>query len=295
MKRIASFALSFVLSASALVVEVSAAEEAQAGVGPSFKGPVGLQLYSLRAEFVRYGVPNTLKKISDMGIRNVETAGTYNLSPGKFRALLDEHGLTPVSGHFSYNDLRDNIDQVIIDANTLGLRYVGLAWIPHKDEFDEKECRAAIEVFNKAAAALSRQGFVFFYHPHGYEWAKHGDETLFDLMARETSKDVKYEMDVYWAHHAGQNPVKLLKKYRGRWKLMHMKDMKKDVETGFTSGKSDVKFNVVLGTGQLDWKAILKTARQTKVAAYLIENESPSAEKQIPQSLKYLEGLSWQN
>jgi sugar phosphate isomerase/epimerase len=291
MKRIASFIVSALLLVSALAVNVSAAEDAPAGIGPSFKGPIGLQLYSLRAEFIRYGVPETLKKVHDMGIRNVETAGTYNLSPKKFRALLDEHGLTPVSGHFSYNDLRDNIDKVIVDANTLGLKYVGLAWIPHKDEFDEKECRDAIKVFNKAAAALKRQGFIFFYHPHGYEWAKHGDATLFDLMAKETSKDVKFEMDVYWAHHAGQNPVRLLKKYRGRWKLMHLKDMKKDVETGFTSGKSDVKFNVVLGTGQLDWKAILDTARKTKLDLYLIEDESPGAEKQIPQSLKYLEGL----
>ena len=65
------------------------------------------------------------------------------------------------------------------------------------------------------------------------------------------------------------------------------------IHTDLISGKSDVKFNVVLGTGQLDWKAILKTARQTKVDAYLIEDESPGAEKQIPQSLKYLGGLSW--
>lgn len=293
MKRIASFLLSTFLVLSALAVQVSAAEDAQAGIGPSFKGPIGLQLYSLRAEFIRYGVPETLKKVRAMGIRNVETAGTYNLSPVKFRQLLDENGLTAVSGHFSYNDLRDNIGQVIIDANTLGLKYVGLAWIPHQDEFDEKECRAAIEVFNKAAAALSRQGFIFFYHPHGYEWAKHGDSTLFDLMAKETGKDVKYEMDVYWAHHAGQNPVKLLKKYRGRWKLMHLKDMEKGVETGFTSGKSDVKFNVVLGTGQLDWKAILEAARQVNLDTYLIEDESPGAETQIPKSLKYLESLTW--
>lgn len=292
MKRIwlLSFSLFLAFAAATLAAD---AEEKSAGIGGHFKGPIGLQLYSLRAEFIRYGVPGTLKKVRDMGIRMVETAGTYNLPVAKFRALLDQHGLSAMSAHFSYSDLRDNLDKVINEANTLGVRYVGLAWIPHKGEFDEQECRDAIKVFNNAAARLKREGFVFFYHPHGYEWAKHGDGTLFDLLAGETSEDVKFEMDVYWAHHAGENPVKLMKKYWGRWDLMHLKDMKKGVETGITTGKSDVKFNVVLGAGQIDWPAVLKMARKTKMELYLIEDESPRAEKQIPQSLKYLEGVAW--
>jgi len=293
MKRTCLLTLSLFLAFSA-TTSAAADEEKPAGIGANFKGPIGLQLYSLRAEFIRYGVPETLKKVRDMGIRTVETAGTYNLPVATFRALLDEHGLSALSGHFSYNDLRDNLDKVIIEANALGLRYVGLAWIPHKDDFDEQECRAAIKVFNHAAARLKREGFVFFYHPHGYEWAKHGDGTLFDLLATETTDDVKFEMDVYWAHHAGENPVKLMKKHWGRWDLMHLKDMKKGVETGITTGKSDVKFNVALGTGQIDWPAVLKMARKTKMELYLIEDESPRAEKQIPQSLRYLEGVAWE-
>src|SRR5918996_1175307 len=59
------------------------------GTGPSFKGPVGLQLYSLRGEFTR-NVPATMEKVRDYGFKIVETAGTYNLSPQKFRELLDK-------------------------------------------------------------------------------------------------------------------------------------------------------------------------------------------------------------
>jgi sugar phosphate isomerase/epimerase len=294
MKRPFAHCLSlFLVVGSLTVCSSQASEEKTAGIGSHFKGPIGLQLYSLRAEFIRYGVPETLKKVRDMGIRHVETAGTYNLPVSKFRVLLDKYELSALSAHFSYNDLRDNLDKVIEEANTLGVRYVGLAWIPHKDAFDEQECRDAIKVFNNAAKRLKREGFVFFYHPHGYEWAKHGDGTLFDLMAKETSEDVKFEMDVYWAHHAGQNPVKLMRDYWGRWDLMHLKDMKKGVETGITTGKSDVKFNVVLGTGQINWPAVLKMARKTKMELYLIEDESPRVEKQIPLTLKYLEGVEW--
>ena len=51
--------------------------------------------------------------------------------------------------------------------------------------------------------------------------------------------------------------------------------------------------DVVLGTGQLDWPAILKTARATGVKWYFIEDEAATASTQIPESLKYLENVRW--
>src|SRR4030095_3741470 len=89
-----------VLSCLLLSLALQGAESA--GIGPSFKGPVGLQLYSLRADFTR-NVPATLDKVKAYGIRDVEVASTYNLTPEKFRAMLDERGLRPVSGHFSFD------------------------------------------------------------------------------------------------------------------------------------------------------------------------------------------------
>jgi sugar phosphate isomerase/epimerase len=87
----------------------------------------------------------------------------------------------------------------------------------------------------------------------------------------------------------GQDPVKLLEKHSGRWELMHLKDLKKGVATGSLAGKTDVKNDVVLGTGQMDWPAILAAARRQGVKHYFIEDESPTAAEQIPQSLRFLE------
>ena len=60
---------------------------APVGTGPSFKGPVGLQLYSLRALFPR-DVPGTIQKVAGYGIKEVELASTYNFKPEAFRDLL---------------------------------------------------------------------------------------------------------------------------------------------------------------------------------------------------------------
>src|SRR5258708_2967026 len=137
----------------------------RAGIGPSFNGPLGLQLYSLRADFAK-DVPGTLPKVRRFGIENVELAGTYNLTPEKFKALLDANHLKPVSGHFPYERYRDDVEGVARDAKALGLQYAGCAWIEHKGDFDEKTCRDAIPVFNRPGQALAKPGLKFFFRPH---------------------------------------------------------------------------------------------------------------------------------
>lgn len=259
------------------------------GVGPSFKGPIGLQLYSLREQFKK-DVPGTLDLVKSWGIRNVELAGTYGLPVEKFTALLKERGLKAIAGHFGYEMYRDNPEQAAAEAKALGLKYAGCAWIPHQGDFNEKHCREAIQVFNKAGEVLARHGIKFFYHIHGYEFHPYQDGTLLDLMFRETDpKKVVFEMDIFWVVFPNQDPVKLFQKYGKRWELAHLKDMKKGTATGSLSGGTDVENDVALGAGQMDMPAILRAAKKAGVKWYFIEDESSVSEKQIPQSLRYLE------
>src|SRR6185437_9289666 len=98
----------FLTGAAALVVGLSVAATA-VGTGPSFKGPLGLQLYSLQAQFNK-DVPGTLDLVQKWGIKYAELAGTYKLSPEEFKAQLDAHHIKAVSGHFDYKRLRDDVE-----------------------------------------------------------------------------------------------------------------------------------------------------------------------------------------
>lgn len=263
-----------------------------AGAGAGFQGPIGLQLYSLRADFKK-DVPGTMAKVGGFGIKYVELASTYNMEPDKFLALLDANGLKAVSGHFSYDMYRTNAHEVAHQAEALGLKYAGCAWIPHEGSFDEKEARDAAKVFNDAGEVLADHGIKFFYHTHGYEFQPHNDGTLFDLLMAETKPElVRYQMDVFWIVHPGQDPVKLLGKYGSRFELMHVKDMKRGTKQDLT-GHSDVNNDVTLGTGVMDWPAILGAAKRAGVKWYFIEDEADTAAQQIPQSLKFLEGVKF--
>ncbi len=291
MKRLSSLILAGVCVVVACNVSMRAA--GTVGTGRYFKGPVGLQLYSLRDEFKK-DVRHTLDWVEKHGFKYVELAGTYGWLPRDFRTALLERGLNPVAGHFSYERWRDEPEFVIRDAKALGLEYAGCAWIPHEGDFDEAECRDAIRVFNRAGELAALQGIRFFYHNHGYEFQPHADGTLLDLLMAETNPEwVAFEMDLLWMVHPGQDPVQWLQKYPKRWQLMHLKDLKKGV-VGDLSGGTDVRNDVTLGTGQMNFSEILKAAKKAKVKYYFIEDESPTAMEQIPQSLRFLERVDWE-
>lgn len=267
------------------------------GVAPAadgaINGRIGLQLYSLRSQFQLRGVPWTLDRVKEFGITQVELAGTYNLAPEQFLAELKQRNIKAVSAHFPYKRWKDDLDNVVREARELGLQYAGCAWIDHKGDFTEEACRDAIATFNRAGEALARHGIKCFYHTHGYEFQPFRDGTLFDLLVKETHPaNVSFQMDVMWVVFPGLNPVKLLEKYPDRWALMHLKDLKKDVATGSLAGKTDVTNDVTLGTGQMNWPAILAAARKTAIKYYFIEDESPTSLEQIPRSLEFLKTVS---
>jgi len=252
----------------------------------------GLQIYSLRGLIAAKGVQAGLDQTKDFGFTIVEIGGTYNLKPAEFLSFLKERGLKPVSGHFPWDRWKSDPDGVAAEAKALGLEQAGCAWAVHKDPFDEAQAREVIEVFNKAGAATRKVGIRFFYHLHGFEFVKHGNGTLADLLITGSDPDlVSFQMDVLWVFFPGQDPASWLLKYPGRWTSMHLKDLKKGVERGPLTGKTDVRNDVPLGTGQVDWTSVLAAARKVGVKYYFIEDESPDVLTQIPATLGFLKNV----
>jgi len=272
-----------------------ATHTAAVGTGSHFRGPVGIQLYSLRAQFTR-SVPQSIETVKGFGIQEVELAGNYNLKNPALRQMLEQAGLKPIAGHFPMDRITGDTEAVAKECQELGIRYVGAAWIKGKGEFDIEAAHKAAADFNKAGKALAAHGIKVFYHCHGYEF-KHRNSSgrkPMDILILETdSRYVAFEMDILWIQYPGEDPAAWLAKYPGRWELMHLKDLKKGVPTGFHNGGTDPNNDVALGTGQMDWPRILKAAQKSGVKHYFIEDESASSVEQIPQSLKFLESVRW--
>lgn len=268
---------------------------AGAAAGEAYKQHLGLQLWSLR-EQMKADIPAALDWVKAQGFTEVETAGTGNYTAGEFLKLLQDRGLKPVSAHIGYDALTKDLAGSIKTAKTLGVRYVMTAWIPHgKEGLTAELAHKAAADFSKWGAAFRAEGITYGYHPHGYEFvplAGEGGKTAFDLILEKTKPEhVSFEMDVFWVFHAGVDPAALLKKHPTRWSLLHVKDIRKGAVTGLSTGGAAPIDNVAVGTGQIDWPAVLGAAQEIGVKHYFIEDETPTPLVCIPDSLRYLRGL----
>ncbi len=271
---------------------VRAAENQPAGTGDFFKGPLGIQMYSLRHISATNPIA-ALDKVRQYGLRTIE-GSSGRLPPQEYLQLLKDRDIRIVSTFADYARLKTNLDGVISAAKELGVKYVVCGWIPHeKGRFSKKNALDAVELFNTVGEKLKRAGLTFAFHIHGYEFQPDTTGTLFDLMMHQTKPEfVSYELDVFWAAQGGADPAALLKKYGSRFKLMHVKDLRKGAEINLIGSAPDSD-SVPVGQGQIHWPEVLKAAQDAKVEHYFIEDEALDAVHQIPATLRYLQQVKW--
>jgi sugar phosphate isomerase/epimerase len=257
---------------------------------------LGLQLYSLRVLGKQSGWAAVLNRTKELGFTAIE--GGFipkDLTVDQYRAELASRGLSMPSMGFSYERLTKDLPGAVALAKSLGVQYVMVAWVPHKDDegFTRDEATKAAADFDSWGAAFRAAGITFAYHAHGYEFRPLPDgSNLFDLICRSTRpENVSFEMDVFWVTHGGQNPVKLLEKYPNRWCLMHVKDIRIGAATGIFTGHAPSTDDVAVGSGQVDWPSVLKEAQAVGVKWYFIEDESDTPDVNIPKSAAYIRSL----
>jgi sugar phosphate isomerase/epimerase len=258
-----------------------------------FKAPLGVQLYTFRV-LAKEDPVKMLQTVHRLGFTHVEGGSTYGMPMARYLELLKANGLRTTSMLASYERFRDSSDAIVAQAKALGAKYAGIAWYPHQGAFTEADARQAIADFNLFGRKMKDAGLTFVYHNHGYEPVPYGDGTLLDLIIRETDPElVKFEMDVLWTWLPGVDPVALIKKYPGRFKLMHIKDLKPGLPRGSLTGALPEEQQAPPGEGQVPWAALLKAAEQDGFEYYYIEDETPTPLVGVPKTITFLERLKY--
>jgi sugar phosphate isomerase/epimerase len=252
----------------------------------------GVQIFMVRDRLKPAELPATLRMIHEIGYATIETYPlVYNRPAKELKALIEGIGLKAPSGHFDYDTLEEHVDY----AAELGLEYMICPMIarPLWESLDGFKQAAAH--LNKAAAKARAAGLAFGYHPHNYEFKKFEGGRGFEVLMRELDPAVKLELDVYWAIEAGENPLELMRKYRDRLALIHIKDRKP--ATGYTFSPFDehAAHYTEAGSGTIDWKAMLGEARQLGVRQYFVDQDGYDipVEESLRRSWKYLSQLSF--
>ena len=276
----------FLLAFASLLASVATAQNI-------FTYPIGVQTYTFRKHFPN-GIEKTLDEIKSLGFTEIEGNLPIGITAADYKKLCDTKGLSIPSTGAEFDELVKDPIAVVNRAKILGAKFVMCAWIPHaRNEITLENAKNAVQVFNAAGKILSENGLTLCYHEHGYEFYPYQDGTLLDYIIKSTDpKYVSFEMDVLWVMHGGgaEMPVSLLNKYPGRFKLMHLKDLKKGVQ-GNLSGGTPAENDVPVGMGQGNWKEIIRLAKKYGVVHCFIEDESNHEMENVPLSLSYLKSL----
>jgi sugar phosphate isomerase/epimerase len=239
---------------------------------------ISIQLWTF-AEYVGFGtdaatiarLETVLSRLSGMGYRNVEPFTLNGLSAEDYRALLDRYGLKASARHVDIGtpERPGDIEQVLADNKTLGLKYFGSGSTPIFPLVytTEAEWIAYAEYLNEVGALARQRGQTLMVHNHDIEFeTAFGDRTVFDILMQYTDpKNVVFQLDLYWATNGGglDNPVDVLERYGKRIQLFHVKDM----AAGPFPGRIDI-----VGEGIIDFPEIF-AASKGQIRYYVVEHD----------------------
>jgi sugar phosphate isomerase/epimerase len=245
---------------------------------------VALQLYTVR-DLSAKDFAGTLKKVAEIGYDAVEFASYGGMSSADLKKLLGELKLQVAGSHESIDRLQKELEAAIAYNREIGNRFVVCPYMSEqwtsRGSAGYKEYARLLE---KAGEKIKQAGMQLCYHNHDFEFKQEGGKYLLEFLLEACGADlVKLEVDAYWVKKAGVDPVAFLQKYAGRCRLIHMKDMTADAKQDFAP----------VGTGSMDFKAIIPAARKAGVEWFIVEQDSANQPvlEAIAISLKNMRGL----
>ncbi len=272
------------------------------------KNMLGIQLYTVRDD-MKKDPEGTLKRLKKMGYTYVEHAGYkdrkfYNHSVQDFKSFLNHNGLKMLSGHSSLgakqwdkskNDFTDEWKYTVEDAAAVGMKYVISPGV------DEDLCKTFddfkwyMDLFNKTGKLCKNAGITFAFHNESYEFDHKLDNTvIYDLLLKLTDKSlVAQQIDIGNMYETGGRAMDYLKRYPGRFTLMHVKDeIKKNA-----NAQGDTKYeSTILGKGVIGVKQVIDFAHKSGTAHFIIEQESYQGKTPLEcaaQDLKIMKGWGY--
>ncbi len=252
---------------------------------------LGLQMYTVR-EVIDKNVAGTIARIAKIGYKKLEIGSYTNdkkywgFEPKPFRQLLDQNGLTAPSGHFGFEQFftdgsTEDIKPVLTAAKIVGQEYITVSYLGEHFRKNTDDYKRIADKLNIAGKLCREAGLQLAYHNHDFEFEKKEDgKAGFDILLNQTDNSlVQFELDLFWAVKAGNDPLQLFEANPGRFPMWHIKDLDKATQS-FTE----------VGSGMIDFKRIFAKQKEAGMNHLFIEQDKISKDvfESIGQSFRYV-------
>ena len=273
---------------------------------------IGAQLYSLLKTNQKRSL-EVLRQMSEIGFECVELMGTDmgGMTTAEYRKYIDDLHLKAISSH-----------NLTSEADFSWAREMGITHSDIRADLGDGSYDAvmrACEEMNRQGAERAKYGIHAVLHNHSQEFRKvtgrEGEEDrIYDVLLKNTDPQyVGFELDCGWCAFSGCDPTEYVKKYPGRFPLVHVKEAvrtaycddelehfpadvlrlgapvrpvnPKAAKEGFladinlfTEEQAAIMYwsrhwNGRLGEGVIDWKALTEALEAQKIEAYICERE----------------------
>src|SRR2546423_5087384 len=236
---------------------------------PKSKHPIGFQTFPIR-DMLSKDFSGTLKMMAGLGYQTLEMcsppgyvgagfASLVNMKAVDMRRSINDTGLTCHSCHFTFGELKNNLDERIEFSKQLGLTQMICSsfWLP-KDASIKDYLNAADEL-NKIGEKTKKAGLQMGYHNHEMEFAKRDDIVTYDALMGQLDPELvkmQFQTEVI---NLGYKASDYFKKYPGRFISTHMSDWTAD------------KKQVPIGQGVIDWKEFFTAAQTGGIKNFFVE------------------------
>ncbi|MGY2002616.1 sugar phosphate isomerase/epimerase family protein [Blastococcus sp. SYSU DS1024] len=251
--------LGFVGTASAAPPAPGSSGTSDCADRPVPASKVSVQLWTF-AEYIGFGTDaatqarheEVLRRLSEMGYRNVEPFTLSGMTAEQYADLLREYRLQASGRHVGVGTHTEPADiaQILEENRVLGVRYFGSGGTPQLTT--EAEWIAYAEYLNTVGAQARQAGQWLMVHNHNWEFeTTFGDRTAFDILMEHTERrHVVSQLDLYWAVFAGADPIDIIEQYGNRVRLFHVKDLNEELDRRIE----------IVGRGDIDFAPIFRVA-----------------------------------
>jgi sugar phosphate isomerase/epimerase len=227
---------------------------------------IGAQMYTVR-DYLKdeEEIEASLRKLKAMGYDLIQLSGLGPCDVDHLAAWTKELGMNVCSTHSPWEQMSDanELKKLIAEHKKLGCSEIGIGMMPNIFPNSYEGYTHFIKKVNEICKTLKGEGLTFGYHNHNVEFQKFNGVCAIDRLVEECP-DMYVILDLFWVQAGGANPVKYLEKYKGRIKLVHLKDYR-------VSGW-DRKF-AEIGQGNLDWNLIIPLCEKNGIPYAVIEQD----------------------
>ena len=219
----------------------------------------GIAQKEMKADWI-----GTLKKAVEFGFTELEAGAGYANSPKEFLKVCNDIGIVPFASGSNLAGILKEPKKILDEYNELNYKYLVCYW-PWMGgpPFKLDDCKKSADLLNELGEKTKKNGIELCWHNHDKEFHKMEEGLPFDYLMENTDPElVKCELDIYWVKKGGGNPLEVLKKYKGRIPILHVKDM------------TDAGDFICPGSGIIDFAPIFKEAKKQNIEHYIAERDN---------------------